>query len=322
MRFACLLVAGFLLPPASVPNQAATGAQEPARNLSRTVQVEPGIRIVVEGDDGLVRVVGGGRGTATIEVSVVARGADPVSRDRLLEAAEIGVTREGEVVVLRIAVPEQITGNIPRGAGGFPVATLETSWTVTIPVQNIIEVHTGRGRTELQGTGAARLESTSGDLTARDLRGDLAAGSVSGNILVDGCNGNTDVNTVSGDITIERAAGVVRATCISGNILIRETLSGNVRVSNTGGSITYEGAVQTGGTYTLGSHSGNILFITDGDVGFSAQLSTFSGSIFTPLDFTLTGSRTSRRSLAGYLGGSEASVTLTAYSGDLTIRRR
>jgi len=152
--------------------------------------------------------------------------------------------------------------------------------------------------------------------------GGLIAASVNGSITVQGCRDGTDVSSVSGDIRLSGVQGMVRATCISGNITIDEVVSRDVRVSNTGGDIVYTGSVEPDGRYTLGSHPGAIMFTLLGEHGIVANLSTFSGDIITPLDLTLTGPRTSRRALAGLLGDGSATVTITAFSGDITLRKR
>ncbi len=168
-------------------------------------------------------------------------------------------------------------------------------------------------------SGAITLEATSGRLGVRDARARVQLGTVTGDITVVGLREGADINTVSGNVVVTGAAGEVAVTCVSGDIVIRDSAASQVRASNTGGDITFSGGLVPGGIYRLSSHSGDIRFHVTGRAGCQAQLSTFSGSISVPLEFTLTGERTSRRSLEGRYGNGEALVELTAFSGNVVL---
>jgi hypothetical protein len=167
--------------------------------------------------------------------------------------------------------------------------------------------------------GVITLEATSGRLVVRDARARIQLGTVTGDITVVGLREGADVNTVSGNVGITGAAGEVAVTCVSGDIVIQDSAARQVRASNTGGDITFSGGLAPGGSYRLSSHSGDIRFHVIGRAGCQAQLSTFSGSISVPLEFTLTGERTSRRSLEGRYRNGGALVELTAFSGNIVL---
>jgi hypothetical protein len=189
-----------------------------------------------------------------------------------------------------------------------------------LPADCALQAGTVAGHIQVDGVlGAITLEATSGRLGVNNARGPVQLGTVTGDITVSGSREGADVNTVSGNVVIEGAAGEVAVTCVSGDIEIRDSAAGLVRASNTGGDITFSGGLVPGGIYRLSSHSGDIRFQVAGRVGCRAQLSTFSGSLSVPLEFTLTGERISRRSLEGSYGSGEALVELTAFSGNVVL---
>ncbi len=316
-RAAVLLAAGLSVCAPSV----LYGQQLLRRTVERTIpSLPPGIPIIVEGGAGSIRVEGSSRRSIDLRAIIEIGGPSTPHRMALLEGVRIEIIESNESVTVRAE-----SSGSPGGGGGqdprqpSPVV----HYVLSVPSNQSLDLRSGAGAISVTDVGGeVLLESTAGDLTIRGSTGRVIAGSVNGSITVSGADAGVEVDTVSGRIILERVARRIRATCISGDITIRDSTASEVRASNTGGDITYEGAVATGGNYVLSSHSGNIRFIIAGEIGFEAQLSTFSGSISTPLEFMLSGNRTSRRSLTGSYLDPEATVTLTAFSGNITISRR
>lgn len=191
---------------------------------------------------------------------------------------------------------------------------------VEVPREVHLEVNLSAGRIEVAGMeGSVRLESDRAHLMATRITGRVEASSVNGDIDLRETSGGVQANTISGHIRLHRVPGEVRATCISGNITISGEGAFDVSASSTGGNIRFEGPLVAGGRYLLSSHSGDITFLAAEGPGYEALLSTFSGSITTPLDFTLIGPRISRRSLRGTWGEPSARVELTAFSGSIAL---
>lgn len=313
---AVLLAAGFV----SLAAGEARAQQSLRRTVEETVPVPTGGRLTVEGDAGSVRVSGSGGRSVRIRAVMEVPGPASPERSALLDRIRMDVTRQPDAVTVRTD-RSGLRDLLPAPGGGR--TTPRINYTITVPRDVRVEIRTGAGAITVSGMRAeVRLESTGGDLAARGTAGPVIAGTVNGSITVEDAGSGVDVDTVSGEIRLVRVHGRIRATCISGNIVISDSNAGEVRASNTGGDISFEGAVSPGGSYVLSSHSGNIQFTVTGETGFEARLSTFSGSISVPLEFTLTGARTSRRSLRGVYLAPEASVTLTAFSGNITISRR
>jgi hypothetical protein len=315
-RGAVLVAAGLLLFSSNVLQ----AQQALSRSEEYTIRALPaGAPIIVEGGSGSIRVQGTNRQNIYLQATIQIPGPATQERRNLLEQVRIVITDSGEAVAVRSVMPGR---GAEAGRQGTTAIEPSVSYVLNVPEDQWLDLRTGDGLiTVTEVGGQARLESTAGDLTVRGITGPLIAGSVNGSITVAGAGAGVEVDTVSGGIFLERIEGRIRATCISGDITIGDSVTREVRASNTGGDISYEGAVVAGGSYVLSSHSGSIRFIIGGEIGFEAQLSTFSGSISTPLEFVLSGSRTSRRSLTGSYLDPQATVTLTAFSGNIIVSR-
>jgi DUF4097 and DUF4098 domain-containing protein YvlB len=235
----------------------------------------------------------------------------------LLEFTVIEVETRSDSVGIRTRQPSveemQRAGNLER----IPVSV---TYSVEVPRDVRVNLRTTSGSIRVSGIEQdVNLETASGSITTDSIGGSVSAGSVRGDITISGTGRGVDSNTVSGDIVLTGVDDRIRATCVSGDITIRGGNLTEVWANNTGGDIHCEGAVGSGARYQLTSHSGDIEFVAVEGGGFRVSLSTVSGSISAPLELTLTGTRTSRRSLTGVYRRSEASVELTTFSGNITL---
>jgi hypothetical protein len=311
-----LLVVGLFF-GLSTPAEARQQVRQP---YSRSVEAPAGGVLQVSNEAGSIRVSAWNRPTIQIVAEKVVRLSDSEAASNLLDQIRIDVSVADTMVTVLTRYPSGAV-QPPTARSEQPIA--EVHYTIQVPSEYGVALRSVSAGISLHGvSGAARLESVNGDLTATGVGGWVVAGSFNGNITIEDATTGADVNTVSGDVQLTGLKGRIRATCISGNIAIRDALVDEMRASNTGGDITYEGSITPAAAYVLSSHSGDIRFTVTGERGYSAQLSTFSGSISAPFDFELTGTRTSRRSLTGTYRNPEASVTLTAYSGNISIHHR
>ena len=192
------------------------------------------------------------------------------------------------------------------------------------------------------------VNSISGNISVRDIKGDLTLETISGNVQIGNAGRVSKAKTVSGDVEIvdTTVEGVMSASTISGILLMRNikarqlelgSISGNVIVEQVtaerveaqsiSGEIKLTGPLVRGGRYDLGSHSGTIEVVLTGDVGFEIEASSFSGSIRTDLPLKLSGvsqagSRGRQRSIRGSYGDGSAFLDLTTFSGSVVLSKK
>ena len=160
--------------------------------------------------------------------------------------------------------------------GGFGSgANLHVDFVIHVPKDVKVTVDNKIGKLEANGVKApVILKSSSGDISAQDNSGALAADTGSGDITVGGHSGMLDLDSGSGDIIVDHQK--------SGDIKV-DTGSGDVRLTSLGGTLKAEtgsGDVElrdfNGTGADLETGSGEIKLR---DVSGSLKLSTGSGDI-------------------------------------------
>lgn len=182
--------------------------------------------------------------------------------------------------------------------------------------------------------------TVSGNVTCEDISGDLKAETVSGNVIVTGAKNGANCSTVSGTVEIDNVIGDVKLHSVSGNVMANEikgsvdadTVSGSVVLTNitdadeieasaVSGKVKYEGDLASNGYYHLKTHSGRVEFIVPSSAAFDLDARTFSGSINSDFDVTVSG-KIEKKSLRGSVNGGGAEVELKNFSGSIYIKKK
>lgn len=185
-----------------------------------------------------------------------------------------------------------------------------------------------RGRSadvSISGTqGDCEVNTQNGDVILRDVGERIEVSSLNGDVTVDGSAGGVDLRSVSGDLVARGVHGDVEAQSVSGDISIREAASKYVRVQSTSGDVTYSGALDAAGRYSIESHSGDVRITVPQNTGAQLEVSTWSGSIESDFPMTLMpgehgiGAGRAKR-FEFQIGNGGARVSLESFSGDITI---
>jgi hypothetical protein len=166
------------------------------------------------------------------------------------------------------------------------------------------------GTIEIEDAGSLSLESVSGGVRARNVRGRATGESVSGHVIMENVRGDVEAESVSGPI---RLSGITAKT---------------VRASTVSGPIQFSGSVDPAGKYEFESHSGTIRLALPEDAGARLSLETFSGSFQSDFPVTLGGNsnwnnnqRGSGRSAEARIGSGNARIEAQTFSGSILIIR-
>lgn len=222
-------------------------------------------KVVIRAGAGDMKVVG--RANA---VRIEARGTACAANQGLLDVTKINVRREGNVVYVESALPQETNG---WSLGNRQYAYIDLG--VALPSNIPVEATDSSGDAEFEDLGALSVQDSSGDLDlsriagladVSDSSGDIGietAGSVrvrdsSGDIELEGVRGDVEVvQDSSGDIHIEDVDGSVRIVQdSSGNIRI-EDVKGSVNVDSDSSGDIYAGRV--GGDFTVSEDSGGTI---------------------------------------------------------------
>lgn len=206
-------------------------------------------------------------------------------------------------------------------------------------IDGAVTINTAQGDVSVTKVGPLKLNARSGDVTVKDVKGNLVARAFSGDVQASDITGSVDANSMSGSINVQNAGGDVAVSSTSGEITIRcargraelATVSGTVEMTGVGGDVEaqttsgeviFKGVIRAGGRYRLKSLSGEaVMYVQPDPPGFTATLTTYSGELETDfplkLDSPLQGPI--NRKMVGRYGDGQAQITLDSFSGAARI---
>jgi hypothetical protein len=298
--------------------------EEQTDRSTRTLKIGATGELYLENISGDVVITRGGDNEAVVEIVKVARGRTADEAREAMELVQVDVAERGPRAEINVRYPRRDERRGDRRNFNVSVA-----FNVTAPERARITV-----------------KSISGNISVRDIKGDLSLDTISGNIRVGNAGRIPLAKTISGNVEIADTSieGTMDASTVSGTLLLRKltarrldlhTVSGNVELQDVNcdridaqsvsGNVNLLGELMRGGRYDLGSHSGQIRVLISGNVGFQLSATSFSGSIRTDLPLTVQGAaREGRRQqdIRGTYGDAGAVLDLSSFSGSIVIGKR
>lgn len=258
--------------------------------------------------------------------------------------------------LLRLAFGEGNTITVRGGGSGLEAyADLR----ILVPTGRTVAVHLGVGEVDVSNVdGRLLVDTRSGPVTARALRGTVRLATGSGGIELDGAEGDVDLDTGSGDIRVAQVSGsrlsidtgsggVTASTVRSGSVnidtgsgsvdligVVAETVgidtgSGSIRIDDaqasdlsldTGsGGITVDLRNRPRGV-NIDTGSGSVTLTVPPELGATLDLSTGSGGISADMPVRITQHK--RHQLRGTIGDGSALISVETGSGSIRIRSR
>lgn len=183
----------------------------------------------------------------------------------------------------------------------------------------VLSVRAGGGvddlEVEVPRDAAIVVESSSGDVTARGLRGEGRYRTSSGDIQLDRVAGRLTAEAVSGDVRIVAADRVeISARTVSGDLSLQAGTIASMRAVTTSGDLRIAGSFEGDGPFTIQTVSGDAMVAPAG--GLLVTVSTITGDIRTDVEARQDGPRGQRRVIVG--SGAPA-LAFSSTSGDLRI---
>jgi hypothetical protein len=284
----------------------ATTALAEERVFDKTFAVTPGGVLTVDTDSGAIKVSGSDRNEVSIHA--VIHGSHS-----LTEKFEITANSNNEGV--------SVIGRRPNWLGmSWAFGGLDVQYTIQIPRQYHIEVHTSGGNLELRDfngrahgrtsggnvsissvNGDVQIHTSGGNIHGTQLIGDVRAGTSGGAIKLNNVRGSVEVNTSGGDIELAAIEGK----------LLAKTSGGDVEAKLTGDNKGVE----------LRSSGGDITVVVPKQFAATLDAHTSGGNIECDLPVTVTSSHGKHRSdLNGAINGGGNTLTLRTSGGDIDVR--
>jgi len=299
--------------------------EEQTERTTRTVRIGANGELDVANISGDVIVSRGSGQDATIEIVKTARAQSADDARAMLGMVQVEVTDRAGRAEVRTRYPN---GDEVRGSNRRNV-NVSVTFTITAPAGARVTARSISGNVSTRDMhGELTAESVSGNVIITNGGRVAGAKSISGNVEITGAevDGNLDASSVSGQVTVHRIkARQLSLNTVSGNLSIEDVDASRVSLQAVSGNIDLIGTLTRGGRYTLSSHSGEIRLALSGNIGFELDATTFSGSIRS--DLPLTGGTSDgrgrrQRQVRGVYGDGSAVLDLNTFSGSVVISKR
>jgi hypothetical protein len=218
-------------------------------------------KVVVRAGAGDLKVMGSSR-TARVDARAVAC----AGRQELLDASQISVRREGKVVIVETALPQD-KGGWSWGDKDYAWIDLEIALPPGLPVEAIDSsgdaVFEDLKSLVLQdSSGDLRISRTAGLVDVNDSSGDLTIANA-GSVRVRDSSGDIAIDRVTNDVTVAvDSSGDMRIAKVDGSVRIEQDSSGGIHIEDVKGSVNVDSdssgdiyAGRVGGDFTVSQDS-------------------------------------------------------------------
>ncbi len=271
------------------------------------------------------------RGEVKIDALKVSKHSSMDKAKEYAGLVKINVAEEGGTLTIKTEYPK-------KGPRGMSVSV---AFKLTIPSGATADINSVSGDLTLTNIGgAAKAETVSGNVTLEKIAGTLKGKTTSGSVIVIGAakgaycksvSGNVKVNDVNGDAELYTVSGTIKAGSVKGSITAENTSGGVklidvtnakvIKAKTLSGDVDYVGVIFSDGSYNFRSHSGDVILSIPQDAAFDLEAKTFSGSIDSEFEITLTG-KISKKQLKGSVNGGGATLEAKTFSGDIHIKKK
>lgn len=193
-------------------------------------------KVIIRAGAGDMKVVG--RANA---VRIEARGAACAASQELLDATQVSVRREGNVVIVETALPDNLAA-WTLGRNEYAYIDLGVALPTSIPVEAL----DSSGDAEFEDLYELKLQDSSGDLDIERIAGlaDISdsSGDIevrdAGRVRVRDSSGDMEIRAARGDVEVEQdSSGDIRITGVAGSVRIRQDSSGEMRIEDVKGDV-------------------------------------------------------------------------------------
>lgn len=197
-------------------------------------------------------------GLSKVDVRGTARASD----EDYLKEITLSAERHGDVVDVRVNIPERNFVGIGRF---YRALDLD----IDVPAGAALEVDDSSGDLEISDVGSLDLSDSSGDITLQHIGGELRVEDSSGDMQIDGVKGDVRLSDSSGGIDVSRVVG---------SVTVIEDSSGDIEVHDVSGTVHVER--DSSGSISVQDVGGD--FIVDRDGSGGIEYSRVKGNVHVP----------------------------------------
>ncbi len=182
---------------------------------------------------------------------------------------------------------------------------------ITAPSATQVQVQADGGSISVNGINGVTIDTGAGNLDIENVHGPVNAHTDNGNIVGRALAGSIVMEVGNGgSIRLNNVNGSLKAISHNGDVVVREaTLSGTSVMETNHGSVRFAGSIDSQGTYTMKTLSGDINLTLPGTTAFQLEANTGSGSVNNEFGSATVGD------------APRARITATVGNGSITVNK-
>ncbi len=272
------------------------------QKFEKKFDVKSGGMLKINTDVGEVKIAGGTSGAVTVLAEIEGRDAD-----------------EFEVSAVQTGNDVEVTGKAKRD-GFWNNFRAEVKFTVTVPSEYNIAVHTSGGGIEVKAVkGQVRMETSGGGIAVLDVAGNVDGETSGGSIKAENVSGTVKLETSGGSIRGEGLDGDVNVETSGGSIKLGD-VKGKVHAETSGGGIAVAVTGPNKGI-SVETSGGGIDLSIGKSVGAEIDAATSGGDVDCDLPITVKG-KISGSKIKGTVNGGGPLIYARTSGGGIRIRAK
>ena len=168
--------------------------------------------------------------------------------------------------------------------------------------------------------GSISAETVNGEVNVRGGKGNITLHSIQGAVTLADASGRIEVNSVNEDVELTNVSGEIKVETTNGSVMLMGVQSASVDAGTINGDVVYEGTVKDGGSYSFGSHNGDITVSIPEGANVTVTTATANGDIDASFALPLPNT-TGKHRKTFKIGSGSARMELESFQGDIEMRR-
>jgi DUF4097 and DUF4098 domain-containing protein YvlB len=220
-----------------------------------------------------------------------------------------------------IRVSESVLRLTPQGSRGMGAMGGMVDYVLTVPAAMDIQLSGMFADVSIEGTrGSVSVNTVEGNISVKGGAGTLELATVNGKVTVEGANARLNVRAVSEDIELTNVQGEIQAETVSGDVTLTRIDGRRVEAQTVSGDVRFDGTLRPDGTYSLLTHSGDVIVAIPENASILIQTAVANGDVSASFELPAS-ERSSRRRQQFRLGSGSATLELETFSGDIRLVR-
>ncbi len=235
-------------------------------------------KVVIRVGAGDMKAIGVAKATR-----VEARGPACADKQELLDAAQIIVRREGNIVYVETELPQNDGSNW----AGNEYASIDIG--IAVPANVPVDLQDSSGDANIENIASVVMQDSSGDLEILDIAGLAEVTDSSGDITIERAgkvllrdsSGDIDVSGIRENVhVVSDSSGDITIESVDGSVRIEQDSSGDIRVENVKRDVTVD--ADSSGSIYAGRVGGNFTVLDDSSGSISHE--SVRGTVTVPSD--------------------------------------